>query len=74
MIIDSDIFTRLADLPTAVRSYVMKSGDEYTIFLNSRLSHERQLLAYKHELDHIRRGDYDKTCSAGLIELFAHRE
>ncbi len=69
-----DIYSRLADMPTSIRSYVMKSGDEFTIFLNSRLNHEMQLLAYQHELDHICRGDYDKTCSAGLIELFAHRE
>ncbi len=62
-----------ADMPTSVRSYVVSNADtSYTIILNSRLSHEQQLLSYKHELNHIRRGDYDKKCDADLIEITAH--
>lgn len=46
--------------------------DTYTIFLNSRLSHERQLEAYKHALKHIVNGDFEKDDSANVIENNAH--
>lgn len=62
-----------ADMPTSVRSYVVSNADmSYTIILNSKLSHEQNLLSYQHELDHIRNGDYDKKCSVDLIEISAH--
>lgn len=51
---------RLADLPTSVRGFVYHDDDgEMYIVLNSRLSHEQNLLTFVHELKHIRRGDLD---------------
>lgn len=62
-----------ADMPTSVRSYVVANADmSYTIVLNSKLCHEQHLLSYAHEVDHIHRGDYDRKCSADLIEIAAH--
>lgn len=69
----NDIDVRMCDLPGTVRSFVIAHPDmTYTIVLNSRLSHEQHLLSYQHELDHINNGDYDKKCSADLIEINAH--
>lgn len=68
-----DVFVRYFDLPGTIHSYVAKCKDgSYTIIINSRLSDEMQRLAYYHELKHINNGDYDKTCSADMIEIFAH--
>ncbi|MGN0402618.1 MAG: ImmA/IrrE family metallo-endopeptidase [Acetatifactor sp.] len=61
------------DMPAGVRSYVVLNSDEsYTIVINSRLSHEQNLLSYYHEIDHIKNGDYDRNRSADLIEIVAH--
>ena len=69
-----DIFVNYIELPATVHSFVTMNCDStYTIVLNSRLSHEQNLISYLHELSHIRNGDYDKTCSADIIELVSHK-
>jgi len=61
------------DMPTTVRSYVVNNIDmTYTIILNSRLSHEQNLISYAHELQHIKNGDYDKKCNVDVIEINTH--
>lgn len=68
-----DVIVQLMDLPTTIRSFVVVNSDaSYTVMLNSRLSHERLILAYQHELLHIKNGDYDKQCDVNKIEVFAH--
>lgn len=68
-----DIFVNLAELPATVRSFVVSHADQtYTIVLNSRLSHEQNILSYHHELNHIRNGDYEKKCTVDMIEVVAH--
>ena len=70
---NQDVNTILADLPCSIAAYTISNADtSYTIVLNSRLNHERLMEAYLHELDHINNGDYDKRCSADLIEFYAH--
>ena len=62
-----------SDMPTRIRSYVVANADtSYTIILNSKLSHEQNLKSYYHEIEHIKKGDYDKKCSADLIEIASH--
>lgn len=48
------------------------SDGSYTIFLNARLSHERQLEAYAHALRHIQENDFEKE-NADQIEVKAHK-
>lgn len=68
-----DIFVKLIELPYTIRSYVVLNKDQsYTIVLNSKLSHEQNMISYWHEIEHIKNGDYDKKCSVDMIELFAH--
>lgn len=50
---------------------VENSDGSYSIFLNSRLSHERQLKSYKHALDHIHNNDFEKS-DVDAIESDAH--
>ena len=67
-----DINTRLIDMDVLVGEQVIKNNDDsYTILLNARLSHERQLECYKHALLHINNEDFEKD-NADVIEFNAH--
>jgi hypothetical protein len=68
-----DVNVVLADMPGTISAYSVANPDlSYTIVLNSRLNHERQMQAYIHEMNHIKNGDYDRKCHADLIECYAH--
>lgn len=69
-----DINTQVIDMDVLVGEQVVKNKDDsYTIFLNARLSYERQLAAYWHAINHIKNGDFDKG-NADIIEQKAHRQ
>lgn len=61
-------------IPGRIHSYVVRKDDWYTIIVNEALSPEARTKAYRHELEHIERGDFDSSESTGLIEIRAHRE
>ena len=68
-----DVNVRYSDLPATIPAFVKVNCDgSYTIILNSRHTHERHLLSYQHEMNHILNGDYDKKCGADIIEFYAH--
>ena len=55
-----------------VGEQVIKNNDDsYTILLNARLSHERQLECYKHALLHINNDDFEND-NADEIEFKSH--
>lgn len=63
-----DINTQLIDMDVLISEQIVRNRDDsYTIFLNSRLNHERQMAAYLHAINHIQNGDFEKE-SATLIE------
>lgn len=67
-----DVNVREIDLPTTISAYVTSNPDAtYTIFLNAKLTRERRMQAYLHEVEHIKNGDYERK-SADMIELHAH--
>lgn len=50
------------DFPTKVDEMVTLNEDgTYSVFINSRLSHDGALRAYKHALNHIKNGDFFKS-------------
>jgi hypothetical protein len=50
------------DMDTAVEEEVHPNEDgSFTIIINARISHSRQMLAYQHALEHIMRNDFSKT-------------
>lgn len=60
------------DLPTTISSYAVSNPDTtFTIVLNARLTHERRLEAYQHELEHIQKNDFSKD-NVQAIECAAH--
>lgn len=63
----------LYDMPARIKAYTIKLEEYYTICLNSNLSHTQNEISYQHEIDHIINGDYDKKCSADMIEVLAHK-
>lgn len=70
----NDIIIRVVDMPESIRALTIRDPEnDYNIYLNCRLSQERLLQAYMHELQHIRSGDFDSSESVDLIEIYAHR-
>ena len=67
-----NVNTKLINMDVMIPEQIVKNSDDsYTIFLNSRLSHERQREAYKHALNHITNGDFEKF-DVDQIEFEAH--
>lgn len=68
-----NINTQIIDMDVLVGEQIVKNGDDsYTIFLNARLSHERQLASYAHALSHIQNEDFEKQ-DVDAIETIAHK-
>ena len=65
------IYVYLADLPGKVSEMVTPCADGYTVYINARMSTERQRKAYNHALKHIRNNDWERT-DVQLIEEAAH--
>lgn len=52
----------LIDFPCRGEEIVIPNEDNsYTIIINSRLSQEKQLLAYQHAMKHIENDDFEKA-------------
>jgi hypothetical protein len=57
-----DIIIRYVDMPSAVRgSTVRDANGDYNVYLNSKLSQESQIRAYRHELYHIEENHFDRN-------------
>ena len=69
----NDIIVKLIDFPTSAKEAVTENEDgSYTIFINAKLTHEKQLEAYMHALAHIMGSDFEKE-NADQVELMAHQ-
>ena len=69
-----NIKTIYCDLPNTIGGFTVATADGFfTIVLNQNLSHERNIESYNHEMKHIVNGGFDKKCSAGLLEIMAHK-
>lgn len=67
-----EINTILLNMDVLVSEQVVENCDgSYSIFINSRLTHERQMEAYVHALKHINNSDFSKEC-ADEIESATH--
>ena len=66
------IYVQFLNMDTAIKEQIFQNRDgSYTIILNSRHTHENQLMAYYHALTHIVNDDFEKD-NADSIELCAH--
>ena len=67
-----DIRTIIYPLPSGINSYVAHVNGYYTIVLNDGLSPAGRYKAYRHEMNHIINGDFEKEEKADYIEIMAH--
>lgn len=67
------VYTHLLPLPMRVKGYTVLMDDTYTIVINSNLSDQARLEAYRHEIDHIKGDDLRSEDSADQIEQQSHR-
>lgn len=66
-----DVFTYIVDLPCGIHEAVMPCADGYTVYLSASDSHDRQMVAYNHALQHIKNYDWGKQ-DVQAIERVAH--
>lgn len=67
-----DVNVVLLDFPNPGNEMVFENEDgSFTIMINSRLSHNRQLIAYNHAMKHIKNDDFQKQ-DIQMIEAIAH--
>lgn len=63
----------LIDMPCSVTGITVKvDADTYCILINARLSHEAQIRAYDHEIQHIDSGDFDNMVTVDQLECLRH--
>lgn len=56
-----------------VKESVVENEDgSYTIFIESSLSKDQQRKAFRHAMKHILGDDFNKECTADMIEFVAH--
>lgn len=56
------IIIRLVDMPEGVPAVTRKDAEgDYNLYINSRLSADARGEAFRHEIDHIRRGHFYDT-------------
>ena len=69
-----EVFVHLLDMPASIQETVTPNPDgTYSIFINSRLSHDARLSALEHAMKHIGREDFHKE-DVQEIEHHVHKE
>ena len=71
-ILEEEIRVVLASMPGSIRAYVVLKDDHYTVVINEALCPVARMRAYRHEVNHIMNGDFEKSTSVDLIEIRAH--
>lgn len=60
------------NLPVTIHGFVARKveadGEYETIVINARDGYEEQLLTYRHEMEHLRRGHFDDTRPVYMLE------
>ena len=71
-LLTEDIGVHFLNMDTAIEEQVVYNADNsFSIFINARISNERQMIAYQHALKHILNNDFNKK-SVDDIETDAH--
>lgn len=69
---EEDIFVRIVDLPPHVHGMTAIGPDGYNVYLDAAQSDQERMEAYLHELEHIRRNDWEGG-DVDRIENAAHK-
>lgn len=53
------VIIRIVDLPYRVKGMTVKDDEgDYNVYLNARYSPDEQAIAFRHEVEHIKRGHF----------------
>lgn len=70
----SEVYVYYLDMPCSIDSNIVENPDgSFTLYLNSRMTHERNIEGYLHELIHIRKGDLYSTSNIHDVENEARK-
>lgn len=70
---NGEVFCYFVDMPCKIGATAVPNEDgTFTVYVNSRLSIEKQKESYLHELRHIKGDDFYKNLSVQVIEFKAH--
>lgn len=68
--VNADVFIYYVDMPCSVASNIVENPDgSYTIYLNSRMTHEQNIKGYLHEIKHLANNDLNECSNIQVIEL-----
>lgn len=67
-----EIYTYCTELPSGVAEMVTPCFGGYTVYIDSTLTFEERMRAFRHALHHIEHEDFDKD-DVQQIEAVAHR-
>ncbi len=72
---DTEIYIYYIDMPYSIDSNVVENPDgSYSLYLNSRLTYERNMEGYIHELRHIQNNDFSDVRDIHTTENKAREE
>lgn len=67
-----DIYIYCLDMPCSVASNVVENPDgSFTLYLNSRMTRERNIKGYLHEMNHLKNADLNNCYNIQEVELTA---
>ena len=66
-----DVFVRCIKMPQKVKGFTLPGADGYNVYINEQRDQIGRIRAYRHEVEHINQGDYEKT-DVQMIERAAH--
>ena len=56
-----EVIIRIVDLPAGIPAFTIPDPDGYyNVYLNAKLDHESMRKALEHELEHIRKNDWNR--------------
>ena len=65
----NDVIVRVMDMPYFARGFTLLDSDgDFNVYLNSRYTCEEQEETYRHEMKHIKNGDFYGDCPIELID------
>ena len=65
-----EVIVRIVDMPAGVRGLTLPDIDGvFDVYINGKLSPEDQRKTFEHELEHIRKGDWQRLDCMSVAEI-----
>ena len=73
--LEQDVYIYYVDMPCTIAANIVEGADgSYTLYLNSKLTSERQFEGYLHEISHVVNSDLKECDDVNYYELRAHNQ